>query len=66
MKTMTYVPSWEKKYDPWDLEPDFNSEGTPFLVGLPSGNNIMVCFLFLIISNILFFMISPDSLLFLT
>ena len=20
--TMTYVPSWEKKFDPWDLEPD--------------------------------------------
>jgi outer membrane receptor for ferric coprogen and ferric-rhodotorulic acid len=24
MATMTdrYIPSWEKKYDPWDLEPD--------------------------------------------
>ena len=25
MKTMTnrYVPSWEKKYDPWDREPEY-------------------------------------------
>ena len=21
--TMTYTPSWEKKVDPWDTEPDF-------------------------------------------
>lgn len=24
---MSYVPSWEKKYDPWDIEPDPNLQG---------------------------------------
>jgi hypothetical protein len=21
--TMTYIPTWERKYNPWDTEPDF-------------------------------------------